>query len=105
VSQAVQYQVTDKLVLRTGYTFNQNPITDSQAFFNVETSLIIQHWYSLGATYHWTDCVSTTVAYTHGFENTVTGPIYHPAFGALPGTSVTERVSADYLSAGITVRF
>lgn len=105
VSQGVQYEITDRLTLRTGYTFNQNPISDEQAFFNVASTLIIQHWYSLGATYRWSDRVSSTIAYTHGFENSVTGPFYHPTFGALAGTSVTERVSADILSAGVTVAY
>jgi long-chain fatty acid transport protein len=105
VAHAVQYEVTPRLTLRTGYTFNQNPISQSQAFFNVASTLIIQHWYSLGATYRWNNNVTSTIAYTHGFENSVTGPFYHPVFGALAGTSVTDRVSADILTAGVTVNF
>jgi long-chain fatty acid transport protein len=105
ISQGLQYELTPRLTLRTGYTFNQNPISNGQTFFNVSSSLIIQHWYSLGATFRWSDRVSSTIAYTHGFENTVTGPFVHPVFGNLAGTSVTERVSADILNAGITVNF
>lgn len=105
ISNGVQYELTPRLTLRTGYTYNQNPIADGQAFFNVSSTLIIQHWYSLGATYRWSDRVSSTIAYTHGFENSVTGPFYHPTFGALAGTSVTDRVSADILNMGITVAF
>jgi hypothetical protein len=101
----VQWSATDRLTLRAGYTFNENPISDSQTFFNVVSSLIIEHWLSFGATYRWNQRVSSTIAYSHGFENSVTGPIYHPVFGPLAGTSVTERVSADMLNAGITVHF
>jgi long-subunit fatty acid transport protein len=89
--------------LRTGYTYNNNPVSSSQAVFNVATSLIIQHWYSLGATYRWNDCISTTIAWTHGFENEVTGPIL-TAGGPVPGT-VTTRVSADILNFGVTVAY
>ncbi|MBA4020588.1 MAG: hydrocarbon degradation protein [Pirellula sp.] len=102
---AVQWNATDRLTLRAGYTFNQNPIGGDQAFFNVVSSLIIEHWLSFGATYRWNQRVSSTIAYTHGFENSVTGPLYSPLFGPLAGTSVTERVSADMLNAGITVQF
>jgi long-chain fatty acid transport protein len=104
VSQGVQYLWSDCLTLRTGYTYNQNPISSDQTMFNVATSLIIQHWYSLGATWRWNECISTTVAYTHGFENEVTGPFQSPA-GPVPGTSVTTRVSADILNVGVTVNY
>jgi hypothetical protein len=72
--------------------------------FNVASSLIIQHWLSVGATYQWCECVSTTVAWTHGFENAVTGPLLTPA-GAIPGSSVRANVSADILNFGITVSY
>jgi long-chain fatty acid transport protein len=104
VSQGIQYELTPWLTLRTGYSFNQNPISDSQAMPNVASTLIIQHWYSLGATYRWTQNVSSTIAYSHGFENTVTGPYQTPA-GPVPGTSVTDRVRADILNFGVTVNW
>jgi long-chain fatty acid transport protein len=104
ISQGVQYQWSDCLALRTGYTFNQNPIGGDQTMFNVASSLIIQHWYSLGATCQWNQCVSTTVAWTHGFQNEVTGPFQTPA-GPIPGTSVTARVSADIINAGVTLAY
>ncbi len=103
-SQGVQYLMTDRLTLRTGYTYNQNPISDEQTMFNVASSLIIQHWYSLGATYYFNDCLSMTCAWTHGFENSVTGPIQTP-LGAIPGTSVTTTVSADIFNFGATVAY
>lgn len=104
VSQGVQYQMSESLTLRGGYTYNQNPITSETVMFNVASSLIIQHWLSLGATWQWTENIATTIAYTHGFENEVTGPFQSPA-GPVPGTSVTARVSADILNVGVTVGF
>lgn len=104
VSQGVQYQWSDCLTLRTGYTYNQNPVSSDQVMFNVATSLIIQHWYSLGATWCWNECLSTTLAWTHGFENEKTGPIQTPG-GPIPGSSVTTRVSADILTFGATVAY
>jgi len=104
ISQGVQYLWSDCLTLRGGYTYNQNPITSEQMMFNVASSLIIQHWVSMGATYQWCDCVSTTVAWTHGFENTVTGPLQTPA-GAIPGSSLKANVSAEILNFGVTVSY
>ena len=105
IAQGVQFDATDRLTLRVGYSFNENPIRDAQAFFNVASTLIIQHWLSCGATYRWNDRVSSTIAYTHGFENTVTGPLYSPLVGPVAGTAITDRVSAHILNAGITVNF
>jgi long-chain fatty acid transport protein len=104
ISEGIEYRWSDRLKLRTGYTYNENPISDEQAMFNVASSLIIQHWYSLGATYQCNNHLSTTIAWTHGFENEISGPIQTPG-GAIPGTSVTERVSADILSIGCTVAY
>jgi long-subunit fatty acid transport protein len=72
--------------------------------FNVASSLIIQHWFSLGATWHFNECVSTTVAWTHGFENAVTGPILTPG-GPVPTSSVTPHVAADILNVGVSVAY
>jgi long-chain fatty acid transport protein len=46
-----------------------------------------------------------SLAYLHAFENSATGPWHAPGIGALPGTSVTNRISADALTAGLTVKF
>jgi long-chain fatty acid transport protein len=108
ISQAVQFELTPRLTLRGGYTWNENPVPEELAFFNVASSLIIQHWASVGATFRWSRNVSTTLAYTHGFENTLTGPLYAPGlFPAtpIPGSSVTQNVSADIFNFGVTVNY
>jgi long-chain fatty acid transport protein len=103
-SQGVQYEWSDRLTVRMGYTYNQNPISNDLTMFNVATPLIIQHWLSLGATFWWNESISTTVAWTHGFENEITGPLQSPG-GPVPGSSVTSEVSADMLTFGATVVF
>jgi long-chain fatty acid transport protein len=108
ISQAVQFELTPRMTLRGGYTWNENPIPEELAFFNVASSLIIQHWASVGATFRWSRNVSTTLAYTHGFENSLTGPLYVPLLTGVnptPGTSVTENVSADIFNFGVTVNY
>jgi long-chain fatty acid transport protein len=104
VSNGVQWTVGPRLTLRGGHSWNQNPIVDSQAMFNVQSSLIIQHWLSFGGTFRWSDRVSSSIAYTHGFENSISGPIVLPA-GTFPTTTVSEYVSVDILTIGMTVNF
>ena len=49
LASGVQYQATDCWFLRMGYSYNQNPISNEVAFFNVASPLIQQHLLSIGA--------------------------------------------------------
>ncbi|HEX4128740.1 MAG TPA: outer membrane protein transport protein [Pirellulales bacterium] len=101
-----QYEATRRLTLRTGYTYGDNPIPNSQSMFNVASALIIQNWYSVGGSYRLAQNVAFNIAYSHGFQNHITGPIVNPALGgALPGTSVTSTISADIINAGFSVLY
>jgi long-chain fatty acid transport protein len=75
------------------------------AFFNVASPLIIQHIISTGFSYNLTQNLIFSAAYLHGFENETTGPIVLPGVGAVPGTSVASKISADALVAGFTLRY
>ena len=88
-----------------GYEYNDNPIGSDEAFFNVASPLIIQHLVSTGLSYRATNQLTLSLAYIHGFENTVSGPIQLPGVGPVAGTSVTSRISADAVSAGLTVQY
>jgi long-chain fatty acid transport protein len=105
VHTGAQYQATQRLCLRLGYEFNDTPITSDTAFFNVASPLIIQHIVSTGFSYNLTDQLILSMAYLHGFENSVSGPFYAPGVGPLAGTSVTSSLSADALAAGLALRY
>ena len=105
VSTGVQYRVTDRMCWRTGYTFQQNPFSDSETFFNVASPLNIQHIVAVGGSYEITHNVLASVAYIHGFENESSGPFNMPGVGPLAGTEVTSQISADALNFGITVQY
>ncbi len=105
VHTGVQYRATERLYLRCGYQYNDNPIGSSESFFNVASPLIIQHVISTGLSYRLAGNVLLSLAYVHGFENQSSGPMQLPGVGPLPGTSVTSRVSADALDAGVTVQY
>lgn len=104
IALGAQYQMTDALALRAGYSWNENPIPDSQTAANVASPLIIEHILSAGASYQVTDDLTLSLAYSHAFENSVTGPIVLP-MGAIPGTSITSTAAVDMLFVGATVKF
>ncbi len=105
VSTGAEYEATSRLKLRTGYQFIQNPVPDSKSMFNIPSALIIQNWYSLGGSFQLARNVTANLAWTHGFENTGSGPVVNPVLGTLAGTSVTNRISTDILNAGVTVTY
>jgi long-chain fatty acid transport protein len=100
----VQFQATDCLAVRAGYTFNTNPIANAVSVFNIASPVVFQHQLGLGASYRLTPACSLSVAYNHVFDNAVTGPLFTPA-GPVPGSSVTTGTMADSLSMGVSVQF
>ncbi|MGO9111477.1 MAG: OmpP1/FadL family transporter [Thermoguttaceae bacterium] len=105
VHTGAQYYAMQNLALRMGYQYNSSPVGSDEAFFNVASPLVIEHVLGVGFSYRMTCNEILSVAYLHGFQNQVSGPIQAPGFGAIPGTSVTSAISADALSAGITIQY
>ena len=105
VHTGAQYCATERLTLRVGYQYNPSPIGSDEAFFNVASPLIIEHVLGTGLSYRLTSNEIVSLAYLHGFQNQVSGPIQFPGLGAIPGTSVTSNISADALAAGLTIQY
>jgi long-chain fatty acid transport protein len=105
VALGVQRQIGERITVRMGYCYNDNPITSEAAQFNVASPLITQQSIHLGGSYMFADNWLVSVAYVHAFENSVTGPLQPAGLPPLPNTSVTSTVSADMLLAGFTKRF
>jgi long-chain fatty acid transport protein len=104
LSLGAQYQMTDRFSVRMGYSYNQDPISDAQTSFNVASSTILEHTIYCGFSYHVSDALSVSLAYAHGFQNSISGPIVTPA-GTIPGSNVGLTTSADLLVLGVTVKF
>ncbi|HWC88443.1 MAG TPA: outer membrane protein transport protein, partial [Pirellulales bacterium] len=100
-----QYLLTDRWTVRMGYSYNSNPIPNSQSEFNVASPLIYQNIISMGFSVLIVSNVKANLAYSHAFQNSITGPIYTAANAPIPGTSVTNTVSSDLLQAGLSVLF
>ncbi len=100
----IQQDLGDFLTVRCGYTFNQNPVKNSGAFFNIPSPVIYQHQVSGGFSINFSDSLSANAAYSYDFENTRTGPIVMPGVGPVPGSSVDNTLDAHFLSFGLTIR-
>ncbi len=101
----VQYQCTDALALRAGYSFNLNPAGNSVTMFNVLSPTIIQHAVSTGLSYNVTKSFKLSLTYIHFFENSIEGPIITPTTGPIRGTDVKTSATADSVLLGATVSF
>lgn len=103
LAAGVQARLTESTYIRFGYAFNENPIPNSQTSVNVGSPVILQHFFNVGASVHVREGWILSMAYTHGFENSIEGPIQTP-LGALPGSSVRSDVSLNGLTVGFTMR-
>jgi long-chain fatty acid transport protein len=104
IAFGAQYQLTDTLTVRAGYTYNDSPIDSAHSFFNIASPTITEHTVSVGFSYKLMDCLSLSASYAHAFEHSVTGPIVLPATNSpLPFSSVTNRASGESFVLGATV--
>ncbi len=104
VSTGIERRLTDRFSVRFGYALNENPIPSCQAGANMTSSLIIKHWLTGGLSWRVTDHWMLSLAYVHGFQNEISGPVLTPS-GPVPGTRITETAYLDSLVAGVSVRF
>jgi long-chain fatty acid transport protein len=105
LSAGTQYQLTNAASVRMGYSYNTNPISDSQSFFNVGSPLVIQHGVYAGTSYNLTSRFKVSIAYSHFFENSVSGPLYAPGLGAVPGSNIKSSASADSVLIGASFNY
>ena len=72
-SIGLQYQASEKLTLRAGYSDADEPWKDVNTLFNVLAPATVEKHASLGATYKLGKQSRINVAYTHAFRNTIEG--------------------------------
>jgi long-chain fatty acid transport protein len=99
-----QYQLSEKLSVRLGYTYNTQPIPSENITFNVASPLTYQHQVGTGASYQLTEACTLSVAYYHIFYSAVSGPYLTPS-GAVPGAAISTGSEVDSILAGIRVSF
>ncbi|MDX1585763.1 MAG: outer membrane protein transport protein [Balneolaceae bacterium] len=97
----IQYQLTDRLPVRFGYSYNTCPIDHDDSFFNVSAPAIIQHHISTGASYDITSKVQLNAAFQYGFKNSTEGQWISPQ-GSMTGTEVRNELSTSIFVIGLT---
>jgi long-chain fatty acid transport protein len=100
---AVEYQVNEKWRLRAGYSTGDNPIPSSDVTFNILAPGVIEEHLSLGFTYTINPSSEVSVAYTHAFENEVSGPT-NPVYFPVGGTE-TLRMHQDALGIAYSMKW
>jgi long-chain fatty acid transport protein len=88
-----QFDASSRVTLRGGYNHGGNPISRSQAFFNIPAPAIIQDHISVGLGYKVSRRFDISAAYYRGLKNSVSGPIPNPALP--PGSTVTSSLDED----------
>jgi long-chain fatty acid transport protein len=110
VAGGVQYECTDTISLRLGYSFNQSPVPDEQntnsplATINAAAPSIIEHTLYAGVSWRLNESVMFSAAYAHGFKNSNSG-IYRGPVVIVPGSTVLSEASADTFLIGVNVQF
>lgn len=94
IHAGVDYRASDKLSLRAGYNWSENPIPDSLSFINTPAPGIVQHHVTFGLGFRPSRRFEVSAAYYHAFSNTGTGEFLNPSIP--PGTtSVTNELKED----------
>jgi long-chain fatty acid transport protein len=105
VAAGAQYELTDAVTVRAGYTFSLNPAGDSVTVFNLGSPTIIQHSLAVGGSYAVSKSFRLSLTYAHDFQSSITGPIIQPFIGRVPNSSVRTAATGDSVVFGGSVAF
>lgn len=91
-----QYEFGERKFLRFGYNRSESALTEATAFFNVASPAQFEDSISAGVGFPIYEAMQLDLTYYHVFETEESGPFQSP-FGPVPGTRVTNEISADAL--------
>ncbi len=103
INLGARKRLTERIHGMVGYMYSDDPVRDEAAFFNVGADLGYQHGFAVGTSYAVTSCTSFSLAYNYFREWGSTGPFVFPGLGAIPGSSVSNRIDAHSLTIGVNV--
>jgi long-chain fatty acid transport protein len=103
VGGGLQQKVSKSVKLLAGYNFSGNPVPAEYTFFNTPAPAIVQHHVSGGAMWS-VGKIDLVATYYHAFQNSITGQ-WISSQGAIPGTSVTSKMSENSLTIGFGKSF
>ncbi|HWA95773.1 MAG TPA: hypothetical protein VG844_14320 [Terracidiphilus sp.] len=103
VSSGVQQTISPSTKVMLGYNYSGNPVPAQYTFFNTPAPAIVQH-HVTGGIQHSAHGWDAIVAYYHAFQSSITGP-WISGQGAIPGTSVTSKMSENSVTIGFGKNF
>ncbi|MGF1580861.1 MAG: OmpP1/FadL family transporter [Gemmataceae bacterium] len=95
-----QHQLSDRVALRLGYVYNDNPVPSTLTLFNTQLPAILQHQISVGGTIALNDYMDMNLAYIHGVQNSISGGVPQ-----LEGADVTLDTELHSIALGLNIRF
>lgn len=113
ISAGLQYKGIKKFPIRAGYTYSSNPINSELAFFSVPATAVIKNAFQFGFGYEFNKQLTLNATYHHGTSGgSTSGPLLSPLmitpsnpYGAIPGSSVSYRMTTDLFMVGINYSF
>ena len=99
----IEYEWNQRLTLRGGYGYSDNPIKSRDVTFNILAPGVVQHHLTLGFTYQLEGDSEITMAYMHAFNNSVSGPANNPYFNV--GGKETIELSENSLGIAWAKRY
>lgn len=113
ISAGLQYQLTEKMPVRIGYTYSSNAIKDELAFFSASATAVINDAAQLGIGYVFSDKLELNAVYHHGFRGAgVSGELLSPEaitatnpLGAMPGTNVSYTMETSLIQFTLNYTF
>lgn len=103
IKLGADWQLNPNWTFRAGYSFNENPVIAEAVTFNILAPGVIQHHLTAGITFS-TGHHELSLAYMHGFFNSVTGPSRFAALGLAPA-GTQEEISMAQDSVGLAYSF
>ncbi|MGC9216193.1 OmpP1/FadL family transporter [Acidithiobacillus sp.] len=95
-----QYDLTNWLQVRAGYTYGSNPISNADTASNLIFPAVVQNAITFGATQKLGMGWKLTEAYMHAFANTITGPAGSSPFYGNQAPSATLAENSYGLQVG-----
>lgn len=84
------WRINQDWAVRVGYNFNDQPIPNTQTFFNVLAPGVTTQQASIGATYYLGKEYEISGFYAHGFKQTVSGAIAPAQYGGNASLSMYQ---------------
>jgi len=109
VSAGAQLKLINKLPLRFGYTYSDNPINEELAFFSVPATAVIEHAFQFGFSYEFSRAFVFDAVYHYGTsDGRTTGQLMNPMMitndnplGKIPQSMVAYDMTTSMIQVGL----